>query len=440
MPTPRQQLRVSFIGGRSTLDEEDDDPGPNTLDTARNNTFIGNVQWRYTPSPAWTMSQQLYVVDASYRNVTTAGSPREEGSDSDLTWRGSVERTFGTASLIEIGGQAQALGGERVDRTYSARGVVTNLDARRSFGSGAAWAHYRWMPGASLSLAPGIRVERFGLARKTVASPWMLAEWQASPAWRLRGSAGVQYQSPTVDQDIQAAASPLRPERAVTTDLGVERTLGDAWRLGVNVYYRRERDRLRFEHSEARREGNLIVLPRSPVWANALDGSGGGAIVTVERRRANGISGWISYSYGTTDLDDRLTGESFVGDYDQAHAVNAYGIYRTSGRLSFSSRFRYGSNFPLQGYFEPVAGELYSLTDVRNTTRLPVYARLDARADWAFTYGRSRLTLFFEVMNLLNRDNYGPDDPGIALPSGLVFGATQTGFPLLPSAGVLIEF
>jgi hypothetical protein len=438
--TSRQQIRLIVVAGRSIFTENEADPGPNALDTARNRTLIGNLQWRYAPSPVSTFSQQLYAIGARYRNVTLAGEAREEGSDDVLAWRGWVERVIGAAQTIEIGAQAESLRASRLDRAFTARGTITSVDARGDHGTAAGWLHYRWTPHPSMTIAPGARVERFGLVDATVASPWVLGEWQATPAWLLRASAGVQHQSPTFDQALAAAGSSLRPERAWTLDAGVERAIGDAWRLRLNGYVRGERSRLRFERSEPQRDGDTIVRPVDPFWSNALEGSARGLALTAERRQANGISGWVSYAYGRADLDDLLTGESFPGDYDQTHTLNAYGIYRTSGRLSFSARFRYGSNFPIPGYYTPLGGDLYAVSTARNTTRLPDYARLDARADWAFTYRRSRLTLFLEAMNLFNRENLGTDDPAVNFTTGLVRNATHTLFPLLPSAGVLIEF
>ena len=119
--------------------------------------------------------------------------------------------------------------------------------------------------------------------------------------------------------------------------------------------------------------------------------------------------------------------------------VNAYAIYRSSNKLGMSTRFRDGSNFPIQGYFEEI-GNTYYIGTEKNTVRLPAYARLDLRADWAFTYRRSRLTLFVEVLNTLNHRNMGPADWGLNPVTGVVNDLVEKGFPFLPSAGVLIEF
>ena len=100
---------------------------------------------------------------------------------------------------------------------------------------------------------------------------------------------------------------------------------------------------------------------------------------------------------------------------------------------------RYGSNFPIRGYIGANA-DGYMLSAQRNGLRLPAYSRLDLRADRTFTYRKSRLTLFMEVVNAMNRDNYRPSSAGVNLNTRRVFEPMETTFPLLPVAGVLIEF
>jgi outer membrane receptor for ferrienterochelin and colicin len=278
-------------------------------------------------------------------------------------------------------------------------------------------------------------------------SPWVLAEVEIKPGTRLRVGAGRQHQAPAFDQTLRPAPGvvegnlppPVSPEQSTSLDIGVDRRISDVWRVSLTGYARDEQDRLRFENSEFRVAGNSIVRPGVGVWANTLTGKAHGVELTVERRVVNGVSGWIGYGYGHAELEDQLTGEAYPSDFDQTHMVNAYGIYRTSNKLGLSARFRYGSNFPIPGYFAQV-GDAYFLGAERNTVRLPVYARLDLRADWAFTYRKSRLTLFVEVLNLLKRPNYALSEGSLNIATGQVFELTEKGFPLLPSAGILIEF
>jgi hypothetical protein len=120
-----------------------------------------------------------------------------------------------------------------------------------------------------------------------------------------------------------------------------------------------------------------------------------------------------------------------------------YGQYRKSPTMSFGAKLRLGSNFPIAGYFDERqsasfdSGLIAGLS--RNTVRLPLYARLDLRADRTFNYSTRRLTLFAEVVNVLNRDNLARAN-GVVTLSGSAHDFTNAMFPLLPSAGIRIDF
>ena len=153
----------------------------------------------------------------------------------------------------------------------------------------------------------------------------------------------------------------------------------------------------------------------------------------------HGVSGWISYAYARTRDTDTRTGESFWGDADQRHTFNAYAAVRRSERASFVAKLRIGSNFPITGYIAESGGG-YVVTDRRNTARLPVYARLDLRANRAFAIRAHRLTLFAEVLNVLNRDNVRYQPPAINFLTRAATRPFDTMLPIIPSAGLLIEF
>ena len=128
--TPRQQLRVTFIGGRSLLQESEDSPSLNTLERGSSRTTIANARWRLTLSPKALLHQQLYVVHNKFENQVTDGRAREEGWDRDLTWRGSLDWRPSAAHAFDIGAQAQVLRARRVDRRFpSATTEVVNVDA-----------------------------------------------------------------------------------------------------------------------------------------------------------------------------------------------------------------------------------------------------------------------------------------------------------------------
>ena len=440
--TPRQTLRASLIAGRSSLRETDDPPDANTLDPAMNHTLIGNVQWRFSPSARFSTTQQVYVIKSRYRNRVFDGRTREQGSDRDVTWRGAGAWNPGAGHLTEFGAQAQSLRARRLDRRFTATSEQVVLDAAGRAWTTAAWVQHRWQPLARFSITPGARVEHWQLFEQSRVSPWLLTAVDLLPRTHLRLSGGIQHQAPALDHAFLARGRALVPERAAVVEAAIEQKAGTASRIVLSVYARRHDHGLRAVDSEVRIENSRVVQPRNPRWANVLSGRAKGAELTVERRAVNGLNGWLSYAWSDASFESNDgvgPVERFAADFDQRHTVNAYVAYRWSGRTSVSARFRYGSNFPIVGYIgQDAAG--YLLSAQRNGIRLPDYSRLDVRADRTFTYRQSRLTLFLEVVNAMNRDNYRPNTPGINTATRRVFNPVEPLFPLLPVAGVMIEF
>ena len=436
--TPRQHLNVSFIGGRSLLQEREENPSLNSFEEGSSQTAIANARWRFTLAPNAILNQQLYAVHSSYRNAVTDGRAREEGWDRDVTWRGSMDWRPSAAHSIEVGAQAQSMRSRRIGRRFtSATAFATIQDDTVASTHGAGYVSYRWSPTAALVIGPGVRVES-----DLKTSPWLVAEFQVRPGMRVRGGAGVQHQRPTVDQTLLARpGTTLLPERAATFEVGVDQQFRGSWRASVNVYHREDRDRLRLQNADWRVVNNVVIRPAATTfYANTLTADTNGVDLTLERRSVNGWTGWVSYSYGKSTLTDIVSEESYPADFDQRHTINIYSGYRWSGRTSVSARFRYGSNFPYSAYIQPQSEELWLLSADRNQVRLPDYARLDLRADRAFTYRKRRLTLFLEVINVLNHDNFRAQSGSLNLTTREVRGITERVFPLLPSAGVLIEF
>jgi outer membrane receptor protein involved in Fe transport len=328
----------------------------------------------------------------------------------------------------------------RIDRRFTNTSEQLIQDANSDAWSAAGWAHYRWTPSTRFSITNGARFEHWQLFDQSRVSPWLLSEFEARPGLHLRLGAGIQYQSASLDNaQFVLPGDELKPQRAATIELGIEQRFGDALRLNLSGYHRDEKDDLRAVNTDIRLVGGRLVLPTNPHWANRLSGNSNGVEIVLERRAANGLNGWLSYALSDSQLTDQQSGETFAADFDQRHTVNTYVAYRWGGRTSLSARMRYGSNFPIAGYIGEDANG-FVISEQRNGLRMPDYARLDLRADRAFTYRKSRLTLFLEVVNATNRDNYRPNSPGINISTRRVFDPFETTFPLLPVAGVLIEF
>jgi hypothetical protein len=180
-----------------------------------------------------------------------------------------------------------------------------------------------------------------------------------------------------------------------------------------------------------------------------LTGHARGFELTFQRRSANKLAGWISYGYSRTHLTDSIDqviflGPSsdklrFVSDSDQRHTLNVYGNYRFTETWNFSAEWRYGSGQPVPGFYgKDAAG--YFLTTERNRVRVPLYSRADVRLSKAFIFKKAKLTVTGEVLNLFNRENVRFAGFDVFSFNGRVSGQLDRLLPIVPSAGVVIEF
>jgi outer membrane receptor for ferrienterochelin and colicin len=173
---------------------------------------------------------------------------------------------------------------------------------------------------------------------------------------------------------------------------------------------------------------------------NSLRGYSRGFEIFLQRRSANRLSGWVSYAYGRTRMRDGAAQVTFVAEEDQRHTVNTFGTWRVRPTVNMSVKWLYGSGYPLPGFFRLVGGQYY-LTESRNALWLDTYQRIDARVNKAYAFRRWKLTLYGEVINLLNRANYRFSSfDGYNSKTGRVSLSITKMFPIIPSAGVAVEF
>jgi hypothetical protein len=437
--TGAQRVDVSVIAGKSRLvDTNQFDETEKFI--GRNTSAIVIAGWRVT-APRGTLATRVLAGANEFLNYQSDSPSRDDGDDRQLAARTDASLTIGRATQLE--------GGIDVDQTHENRRRVRNIgggprvinDYSGTATRAGAYAQMRWVPSRSFTLVPGTRVDHSTLTGATMASPWVQAEWTIGRGIALRGGSGLYQQFPDFEQAIGAlGTSTNTAERAAQYDVGVEGRLSPSTRWQVTIYDREEHDFFRRFGVETRLVASRLVRGSSAsAYANRLEGFARGVELLVQRRAPNGLSGWVSYAYGRNRYRDTLSGETFWGDLDQRHTLNIYGFYRLSDRTSLTGKLRMGSNFPVPGYYVERDGR-YFVTDRKNELRLPIYARLDIRANRTFNWSRKRLTLFAEVMNVFNRDNQRFDPPSIDSRTRQATGLFRTMIPIVPSAGVLIEF
>ena len=439
--TPRQRVELAIVAGRSRLEEAEEEVDANDLFAGRNAAAVGIATWRMTGRRGFVITRALAGGNA-FRNDTIGGVDLDTGDDRQRGVR--ADAAVAIRSGLHIQGGAQIERNEQGRRRQRPTGLTTFReinDFRAHAARTGGYAQIRWDATRALTVIPGARVDFWSLTDQRTASPWLQAEWRPAPRTTIRGGLGVYRQFADFEQVIGALGTAgMPPERATHLDLGIEHRFNSSLRGVVALYNRADESLIRRPGSETRLvDGEIVRGSITSPFASRLDGTARGIEVLLQRRDPNGLSGWLAYSFGRNRYEDVVTGESFWGDLDQRHALNAYVTFRLSARANVGAKLRMGTNFPAPGFYRRVAGE-YFIGEERNEVRLPVYARLDLRATRTFTWSGQRLTLFAEVMNVLNRDNVRYNPPSIDSRTGRAARLFESLIPIVPSAGILVEF
>ena len=435
--TSRQRVELFLVGGRATFLLQHISPA-NGLNRATSDGGLASAVWRYTRQPV-VLSQRLSVVTSDYLNLGLQGQELARGVTRTIAWRADASGFLTKTWTVEGGAKSEWQVNDTTLRNFAtlsggriAERHVSSSEARTTLVSGWGQVARR---GDAGGLALGTRVTSDSASGAVVTSPWLLAE-RSLGSFIFRGSAGGAHQFP--DLELRPNASGRVPERAVLVDAGVEYRMTPGVRWQVTAFSRDDRDVIRPLGEAVVVSGIIVPEATFPSYASTLTGRTTGVDLTLTRRAASGLTGWIAYSYAHTHYRDRVTGEAFDGDFDQRHTLNVFAQQRLSYRTTLSAKLRLGSNVPIVGYFEGTPSAL-RLSSVRNGVRLPFYARLDLRGSRTFTFERRRLTLFAEVMNALNRPNMGQSLGVIRSTKEAVNFVTRM-FPLVPSVGAMIEF
>jgi hypothetical protein len=454
--TAAHQLQALAIIGTSQFDEKPEELGLNDEAQVNGRTWLSAVTWRYSPSPRFSVSQRVFATGLFFHNVNKTGETLDRSHANDYGWR--TDGMFAAGRhVIEFGGDAQGRTRDRTAyRSLNDAPVLSPVAAFTAHGAEAsAYAQVSLHAGAALTVTPGIRIDKWNAPLEPTASPWLTASVAVTPSTRLRAGGGIYRQPADLEQQAgpNGGGSALRPERADHVDVSVEQSLPWTSTLTAGWFAREEQDVLWTPGAEPRRNDGVVQLGRGDArWVNDLSGRARGVEVIVRRDAPAGLSGWAAFAHLSHRYTSASTGESFRSDAEQRNAVSLFGYYPLSNRTTVGLKFRYGSNYPRTGYLaeqQPGPGVLplfgggpplfVVLADRRNALSLPAYARLDARIDRTFMWQRRRLTLFAEVANVLNRTNLR-NVPYDIDRNGRVSGGTASMLPILPSAGIVIEF
>jgi hypothetical protein len=445
-PTTRHQLRLSGNFGKSRVDERRDPSfGINNFLFGDSRSSVGIADWLWILSNNFTLDSAISYDNALLKNVN---------HDRALLFHSDLKQL-----AIKQDAAYQPRASNRIETGYFIRRLSQETERRRfqfssqQFRRSDLFSASAWQPAAyvqhtvtglnsRLAFTYGVRFERLNLTGQNIWMPRASAAFSILPDTKITLAFGQYSQFPSFRQFFGEFGNlNLKAERATDYTLEVEQLLNDKTRIRLEIYDREDRNGIYSADTEYRLVNGQAVGPQPGFpgrLQNNLRGHARGAEIFVQRRSVNKLSGWVSYSYGVARYRDAATNLSFYGDYDQRHTFNVYATYRFRPSLNLSAKYRYGSNFPIAGFLR-FEDSRVRLSDQRNLARIPTYSRLDIRANKSFNFDRWKLTLYGEVLNVLRHRNIRYTSE-VDTVNGRVSVSRDSMFPLLPIAGVRIEF
>jgi hypothetical protein len=443
--TDHQKFGASFVWGRTVLGRNPVNRGVTSLIDGQNNVGVGNLSWSYLPSRKVLWENRLYLIRETYLNKNKNGEVLGRAEYTELAFRSDLSVQASRQHRLEFGTLLRFIEDKMLDRRYDyGHSQFLDYDSVHSrYQHRAFYAQDRWaLSGSRLAAILGVRVEKTELTGQCVVNPRASLEWRLGKTGKIDAGWGIFSQSPEVLPVLGRNGDPrLRAEVARHYVLGYEHNLGEKARLRFEAYERDDSDLQRSRNNLYRLVNGKTTAPDVNFhYDNALRGHSRGFEVFVQRRSANRLAGWISYGYEDSKRKDLVTGETYPSDFEQKHTINIYGSYRFSESWNLSVKARFGSNFPYPGYFE-ARGSDYYLSTERNRERLPYYGRVDLRANKAFYYSRSKLSLYLEILNVMNRENIRYDrTSGVNSITRRISFSKDTLLPIIPTAGFVLEF
>jgi hypothetical protein len=444
--TTTNSFSLKLIDGTSELDRSSaaSTLGLNAAELAHYHYTLLNLGWQFTPSHSFVLNTRAAFTQERYDNSNTLAQPLGHGYYGEWTAKSDAIWSWTDGAQLLFGGTARPTHGSGFANYFY---DATNLTTTDWYGGGAIYAGgYAQQSftriAKSLSLSLGGRWDTATSDHASVISPQASLAYTPWSSGRFSFGWGHYSQFPDIASFYaENGSARLLPAKAEHLAATFEQRLGNQTRIRVLAFERKDSNLLAQPLMDARLVGGIISPDyfQSPIM-NALNATTKGAEVFIQKRTANGWTGWTSYTYAKSETLDKTTLLRFPSDQDQRHTFNAYLSYRLRPSINLSMKFSYGSGFPVPGFFSLDNGT-YFLASQQNLVRLPAYQRLDIRLNKSKTLRYGKMTLFVEVVNVLNHGNYRFDSyNGYDSSSKQAYVSLSEMFPVLPSAGVTFEF
>jgi hypothetical protein len=443
--SPRNSVSFYSLLGHTDVTHRETNPDANTLNTGGNDLDVLRLGWRFTATPHLLLDTHASYIRERFdvRNF----SDQILNTDYYGEWEGGARATWNWNKdhVLEAGYTGRRLRDSGFFQFFDTGSASVNSvsDGTGFRQSGFAEQSSTFF-GRRLHVMAGLRWDQIGQVGFVPVTPQVSAAWQLAARTQIQFGYGRYAEFP----DFRFLAGTRCDPPGLISEVVTRSNQYSAaveQRITENIRVRVEG----FDRENLERAGVLTPVAggcspiRSTPGASRFDqpDNSRGMQVTLQRRSANRLSGWIGYTLAYSRETFTFPNGPLVvpTPTDQRHTVNAFAMYRLTPSINLSGKMIYGSGIPISGLeFQVVNGNFVPVGPSHDL--FGPYARLDLRVDKAWAFHRWKMTLYAEGLNLTNHDNPRLITFGFNPVTGRFTAITERGLPVTPTAGLSFEF
>lgn len=273
-----------------------------------------------------------------------------------------------------------------------------------AFSKTNTYAEDQWQFNPQWRISTGLNVLQDDYLQQSSLQPRLHLHYQWQPAWALKGAVGRYSQLPQMEEMFPNIGNPkLRYMDANHYVLGLEHQQQQGWSWQVDSYYKK------LQHV-------VVSIPDNRYgdygqnYSNDAAGRAYGMELLINKKLTDKWSGWLALSVAKTEREDLRSGKTQPFDYDRPLVLN------------WVANYQYDSHWNLGLKWTVKSGNLYTpIVDVRknannstvlepvygalNSERMPIYHRLDLRAEYISPTHYGTMSLYLDVINAYNQHN-----------------------------------
>ncbi|MES2202404.1 MAG: TonB-dependent receptor [candidate division FCPU426 bacterium] len=244
--------------------------------------------------------------------------------------------------------------------------------------------------GPNFSVTAGLRYDKGG-ANVEALCPRLGAEWRIFQKSTLKAAWGIYERSPSGQELMPTFGNPqLGPNLTEHRVLGIEQELGRHWLLRLESYLKIYRNR-------------VVEVADSRLYTNDGEGFAQGQEIFLRYDDHDRFFGWLSYAHSISERDGALYA------YDQPDILSLVANAKVTEHFELGATWHLHSGSlitPIIGsHYDPVTDKTVPDYGEPYSVRLGDYSRVDMRAEYHWVFGSKVLSLYLEVINLLNAPN-----------------------------------